>query len=68
MLFLMFFTGIFTFAITCSRILFLVVLCGGGICSAALFVMDMIFGALFARGVVFCVMTFVVAHVCSPVI
>ena len=67
MFFLVFFTGIIAFAIPCTGILFFVVPGSGCFFSAALFVMDVIFGALFTGGV-FCVMTFVVAHVCSPVI
>jgi hypothetical protein len=72
MLLLVFFVEIITFAISGTWILFFVVL-GSGFFSAALFVMDVIFGALFTGGM-FCVktfnggmyvvMTFVVTHVC----
>ena len=67
MLLLVLFSWILTFAIPCTGILFFVVLSSGCFFSAAFFAMDVIFGALFTGGV-FCVMTFVVAHVCSPVI
>jgi len=55
MLFLVLRTGISTFITRCAGFLF----------SLALFAMDVIFGALFAGGLLF-LMTFVVAHVCSP--
>jgi hypothetical protein len=63
MLFLVLCTGITSFDIPCTGVLFFVMFRAGFICSVALFAMYVVFGTYFSLDVFF-VMTLVVAHLC----